>query len=101
MEEIKASELNFHIWNANWAMKCEAKMAAYGEQFCRSVLVPYEVLYVNSSLPNDFLHFPEGFLFENTHKISLQKIEISLGTSNIFWQNQTKWQVILFTKINY
>ena len=28
-----SSELDFHIWNANWRMKCEAKMAAHGSQF--------------------------------------------------------------------
>ena len=34
-----ASELDFHIWNANWPMKCEAKMAAHAGQLCTSVLV--------------------------------------------------------------
>ena len=32
-----ASELNFHIWNANWPRKREAKMAAHGGQSCTSV----------------------------------------------------------------
>ena len=27
------SELNFHMWNTNWPMKREAKMAAHGGQF--------------------------------------------------------------------
>ena len=51
-----ASELDFHIWNANWPMKCEAKMAAYGGQFCTSISVPFAGLYVSFSLPH-FLHF--------------------------------------------
>ena len=38
---MQGSELDFHIWNANWPMKCEAKMAAQGRQFCTSVLVSY------------------------------------------------------------
>ena len=29
---VVPSELNFHIWNANWPIKSEAKMAAYGGQ---------------------------------------------------------------------
>ena len=58
-------------------------------------------MYVSFSLPPEFIYFPEGFLFENTHKISLQKTEVSVRTSNIFRQNQTEWQVILFTKIHY
>ena len=28
--EGQSSELNFHIWIANWPMKSEAKMATYG-----------------------------------------------------------------------
>ena len=35
------SELNFHIWNANWPVKSEAKMAAREGQFWTSVLVSY------------------------------------------------------------
>ena len=37
-------------------------LATHGGQFYTSVLVPYAVLYVNFSLPRDFLHFSEGFL---------------------------------------
>ena len=51
-------------------MKCEAKMAANGGEFCTLVFVPYAILYVSFSLPRDFLHFLEGFLFENTQIIS-------------------------------
>ena len=71
-------------------MKYEAKMAAHGGEFCTSVFVPYAVLYVSFSLPRDFLHFLEGFLFENTHKIFLQNIEMSLRSSNLFRRNQTE-----------
>ena len=35
------SELDFHVWNANWTMKSEAKIAAHEGQFCTSLLVPY------------------------------------------------------------
>ena len=73
-------------------MNCEAKMAAHGGQFCMSVLVPDEVLYVSFSLPRDFLH----------RKIFLQKLEICPRISNIFRQSQTELQVMhIFTKINY
>ena len=64
-------EHDFHIWNANWPMKSEAKMAAYGGQFCTSVLVPYAGLYISFSLPRDFLHFLKIFLIENTQKTCL------------------------------
>ena len=43
-------------------MKWEAKMAAYGGQFCTTVLASYEVLYVSFSLPRNFLHFLKSFL---------------------------------------
>ena len=82
-------------------MEGETKTADYGGQFCTSGSVPYAVLYVSFSLPRDVLHSAEGFLLENTHKISLQKAEMSLRTSNIFRPNQAEWQVIHFTKINY
>ena len=65
------SELDFHIWNANWPMKCEAKMAAHGGQFCTSVPVPYAGLYVSFSLPRDFLHFLKISLWKYTQDMSL------------------------------
>ena len=65
-----ASELDFHIWNANWPMKSEAKMATYGGQFWTSVLVPYAGLYVSFSLPRDFLHFLTSFLWKYTQNMS-------------------------------
>ena len=52
----RASELDFYIWNANWLMKCEAKMAPHGGQSC--------TLYTSFSLRRDILHFPEKFPFE-------------------------------------
>ena len=58
---VATSELDFYIWNANWPMKCEAKMAAYGGQFCTSVLVSYTVMYVKFSLSRDIFHFHEEF----------------------------------------
>ena len=61
-KRVLTIELDFHIWNANWPMKCEAKMAAHGRQFCTSILVPYAVLYVSFSLPCYFLHFLKCFL---------------------------------------
>ena len=72
------SELDFHIWNANWPMKSEAKMAARGGQFCMSVSVPYAGLFVSFSFPRDFLHFLKIFLIVNTHKPCLQKVKMSL-----------------------
>ena len=69
-------------------MKCEAKMAAHGGQFCTSVLVPYTVFYVSFSLPRAILLFPE--------EIFLQKTETSLRISNIFEQSQIELQVIYF-----
>ena len=66
------SELNFHIWSANWPMKREAKLAAHGGQFCTSVLVPYAVLYVSFSLPRDFYTFLKSFLGKYTQNISLK-----------------------------
>ena len=53
----KLSELDFHIWNPNWLMKCEAKMAANGGQFYTSVLVLYAGLYVSFSLARNFSTF--------------------------------------------
>ena len=77
-------------------MKCEAKMAAYGGQFCTSVLVPYAGLYVSFGLPRDVLHFLKNFLIENTQKTCLQKMEMSLRISNIYRQSQTELQVTYF-----
>ena len=65
-----SSGLNFHIWNANWPMKTEAKMAANGGQFRTSVSVPYAGLYVSFSLPRDFLHFLTSFLWKYTQNMS-------------------------------
>ena len=81
------SELDFHIWNGNWPMKCEVKMAthSHGGHFCTPVSVPYAVLYASFSLPR-----------ENTDKIFLQKTEVNLMTSNIFRRNQTELQVMCF-----
>ena len=56
------SELDLHIWNANWPMKYETKMAAYGGQFCTSVSFPYAGLFVSFSLPRGFLYFLKSFL---------------------------------------
>ena len=92
---VQASELSFHIWNANWPMKSEAKMAAHGGQFWMSVSVPYAGLYVNFSLSRDFSHFLTSFLWKYTQKF-LQNIEISLRILNIFRQGQTELQVIYF-----
>ena len=66
-------------------MKCEAKMAAHGEQLCTPVLVSHVTFYI----------FLKSF-FENTHKIFLQKTETSLRISNRFRQSQTELQVIYF-----
>ena len=43
-----AIELDFHIWSANWPMKCEAKMAAQGGQFCRGEAILHAVDVVTS-----------------------------------------------------
>ena len=43
--KCKTSELDFHIWNANWQMKSEVKMAAYEGQICTSVLVSHATFY--------------------------------------------------------
>ena len=67
---MRTSELDFHIWNANWAMKCEAKMADREGQFCTSVSVPCAGLYVNFSLPRDFLYFLKSFLWKYAQNIS-------------------------------
>ena len=52
-----ASELNFHIWNANpqscARAKSETKMVAHGGQFWTSVSVFYADLYVSSSPLHD------------------------------------------------
>ena len=93
---VVTSELNFHLWNANWPMKSEAKMAAHGGQFCTSVSVPYAGLYVSFNLPLDFLNFLKIFLIENTHKTCLWKIEMSLRISNILRKSQTELQVTYF-----
>ena len=93
--QVPTSELDFRIWNANWPVKCEAKMAAYRGQFCTSVLVSYAVLYVSFGLPHDFLHFSKEFSLK-IHKIFLQKTETSLRISNIILQSQTQLQVIYF-----
>ena len=61
-------------------------MAAHGGQFSTSVSVPYVGLYASFSLSRNFLHFLEGILYENTHKVFLQKRGMSLRTSNIFRQ---------------
>ena len=89
------SELDFHIWNANWPMKCEAKMAVHGGQFWTSVSVLYAGLYVSFSLLRDSLLFWKFSLLK-IHKTCLQKIEMSLRISNIFRQNQTELHVIYF-----
>ena len=65
-ERESISELNFHIWNANWPMKTGAKMAAHGGQFWTSASVPYASLYVSFSLSRDFLHFLTSFLWKYT-----------------------------------
>ena len=52
---------------------------------CTSALVSHATFYIFW-----------GFLFENTHKTCLQKIEMSLRISNIFRQSQTELQVIYF-----
>ena len=83
------SELNIHIWNANWPMKSEAKMVAHGEQFWTSVSVFYAGLYVSFSLPRDFLPFLKIFLIENIQKTCLQKIVMSLRIANMSRQSQT------------
>ena len=77
-------------------MKSEDKMVAHGGEFCTSVQLPYAGLYVNSSLPRDFLLFLKIFLIEDTHETCLQKIEMSLRISNVFRQSQTELQVIYF-----
>ena len=58
IEADKASELNFHIWNANsqsfTRAKSEALMATHGGKFCTSVSVLFAVLHVSSSPLQDF-----------------------------------------------
>ena len=61
---------------------------------------PYVGLYVSFSLPRNFLPFLRGFCLK-IHTKYFFKTEMSLGTSNIFRQNQTVRQVIRFTKIHY
>ena len=41
VQYVGLSELDFHIWNANWPVKCEAKIVAYGGQFCTLVTRRY------------------------------------------------------------
>ena len=77
-------------------MKSEAKMAVHGLKFWTSVSVLYAGLHVSFSLPREFLHFLKFFLFENSHKTCLKKMEMSLRISNMFQQSQTKLQVIYF-----
>ena len=74
-------------------MKFEAKMVAHEGQFCTSVSVSYAVFYVSFSLLHDFRRV---FLGKYTKNIS----STSLRISNIFWQNQTKLQVIYFQENN-
>ena len=67
-----SSELNLHIWNANWPMKSKAKMAAHGGQFWTSVSVSYAGLYVRFSLPHNIFHFLTRFLWKYTQNMSLK-----------------------------
>ena len=54
---MNASELDFHIGNANspsFDRATEAKMAVHGGQFCTSVSILFAVLYISFSPLNDF-----------------------------------------------
>ena len=79
--ECPISELYFYNWNANWSMKCEAKMAACGGRFRTSVLVSHVIFYTSSR-----------DLVKNSHRndrISLQKTGMSLRISIIFEEKST------------
>ena len=65
------SDLNLHIWNANWPMKSEAKMAAHEGQFWTSVSVSYAGLYASFSLQRDFLHF---YWHDTVNSISISEM---------------------------
>ena len=56
------SKPDIHIWNANRPMKCEAKKALYGGQFCTSVSVSDVGLFISFSLP--LFTFSEEFSFK-------------------------------------
>ena len=45
---IEDSELNFHIWNANWPMKSETKMAFHGDQFWTSIFGRKNFKYIST-----------------------------------------------------
>ena len=93
---VVTSELNFHIWNANRPMKCEFKMAAYRGQFCTSLSVPYAGLYFSLSLPRDFLHFPEGVLFENMLPRALQVLCCQCKNTKTIYNSLLQTFIIVF-----
>ena len=98
---VSVSEHDFHIRNANWPMKCEAKMAAHKGQFCTSVSVPYAVFYVSFSLPRDFLHFLKSFLWKHTPNIS-SKYRNEFKTFKYISTKLNRVTVyIFFTKISF
>ena len=83
---LQASELNFHIWNANSRsfarVKSEPKMAAHGGKFWTSVSVLLVVLYVTSSRLQDF---NLQFLFGSTSKTftTMEKVHRRIITGAI------------------
>ena len=83
----RVSELDFYIWNANWPMKHEAKMASTEGNLvrCTWLLISHATFYT-------FLrNFPLNLI-----KMFLQKTEMSLNILNIFRKNRTRWAVIYF-----
>ena len=45
-----ASELDFYDWNGNSPMKCKAKMAVHGRQFCTSGELNFHIWNANSQI---------------------------------------------------
>ena len=88
------------VSDANWPMKCEAKMATQGGQFCTSVSFSYAGLQVTFSLPREF-YFCESFLCSKwTQNMSLKDRNELKNFKNISTKSCQVTSYI-FTKMNY
>ena len=82
-------------------MKCEAKTAAHGWQFCTSVLVPYAVFYFSFSLSRDIYTFPKSFRWKFTQNISSRDRNESKNVECIWIKSNWVTGYIFSRKLNY
>ena len=98
---IGSSELDFHVWNANWSMKSEDKLVSHGGQSCTSVSVPYAVLYVSFCLPTRLFRFLKSFLWKYSQNMSSKYISVNMSVKIYFDKVKLSLRLYIFSKINH